>query len=80
MPLGVLAAGILGWLFWRELKRGKTIGAQTAPGHDIDVGHATQQQHLANGSGYGQDATKTHWAPVPVFEAPANHARAELRG
>ncbi|KAM3087452.1 hypothetical protein ACMFMG_001539 [Clarireedia jacksonii] len=83
VPLGVLAAGILGWLFWREVNKGKTKNLQPVPGHDVDPRYAAgQQQHLVNQNEYEQTAMKNRRAPppIPVFEAPPNHLRAELKG
>ncbi|PQE17177.1 transmembrane alpha-helix domain-containing protein [Rutstroemia sp. NJR-2017a WRK4] len=83
VPLGVLAAGILGLLFWREANRGRMKGVQDD--RNVNAGYATQQQHLGNGNGhrngYDQDPMKNQWVPgaVPLFEAPPNHLLAELK-
>jgi hypothetical protein len=83
VPLGVLAAGILGLLFWREGNRGRM--KSVPDDRNVNAGYATQQQqqHLGNvrGNGYEQDTMKNQWVPgaVPVFEAPPNHLLAELK-
>ncbi|PQE17390.1 effector OEC112 precursor protein [Rutstroemia sp. NJR-2017a BVV2] len=77
VPLGLLAAGILGLLFWREANRGRT---KSVPDRNVNAGYAGQQ-HLGNGNRYDQDTMKNQWVPgaVPVFEAPPNHLLAELK-
>jgi hypothetical protein len=77
VPLGVLAAGILGLLFMREFNRGKT---KSVPDRNVNAGYVTQQ-HPGNGHRYDQDAMKNQWVPgaIPVFEAPPNHLLAELK-
>jgi hypothetical protein len=81
IPLGVLAAGILGWLFYREKSKGKnTAGVVQTRGNGmdeqitfVDNQYADNQYAVANG--YGQ---KGQWTNL-VHEAPNTTDAVELR-
>lgn len=86
VPLGVLALGLLSFLFWRERRKGGPKGDVATPMMAQNSGNAYTDQGQVNYAQRGtyppEEQPKPHnpWSPSPTYEADANTAPQELRG
>ncbi|KUJ09480.1 uncharacterized protein LY89DRAFT_741187 [Mollisia scopiformis] len=94
IPLGVLVAGLLSFLFYREFKKGKQTKGVAAPVPNHEYYSPMAQQHVPNyTSGYAQNQQPAAYSPnvpkpnpyspaaaAPVYEAPTANGVHELGG